>query len=75
VIAAAARDYGWSGRQRRAHMRAVEDHLMFYFAAAAKAARLAIFERLFALWHVLHMPLFILLALTVVIHIVAVHLY
>jgi len=62
-------------RQRRAKMREIDAHLRIFFAAVKKAQRLAFFERLFGMWHHLHMPLFVLLALTVVIHVVAVHLY
>lgn len=64
-----------TARERRQRLYAVRQHLRLYFAAAVKVQRLALFERLFALWHVLHMPLFVLLVMTVVIHIVAVHLY
>lgn len=39
------------------------------------AAYLTFFERLFALWHIVHMPLFMLMVVATVIHIVAVHLY
>lgn len=39
------------------------------------AAYLTFFERLFALWHIVHMPLFMLMVVAAVIHIVAVHLY
>lgn len=39
------------------------------------AARLSLYERLFALWHVLHLPLFFLMVLAAAIHVVAVHLY
>lgn len=66
---------GWSRRQRRKQLGVLRGHLDIYFAAVTKAQKLALFERLFSMWHVLHMPLFILLALTVVLHIVAVHLY
>jgi len=52
------------------------DHtLRSYYAALRRAARLSVYDRLFALWHVLHVPLFILLVVTAVIHVVAVHLY
>lgn len=46
-----------------------------YLSTARSAARLAPYERLFGLWHVLHVPLFILLVIAAVIHIVAVHFY
>ena len=39
------------------------------------AAYLTFFERLFALWHIVHMPLFMLMVVAAGIHIVAVHLY
>lgn len=46
-----------------------------YYRAVRRAASLGLYERLFSLWHVLHVPLFIILVLTVIIHVIAVHLY
>lgn len=46
-----------------------------YYAAVRRAATLGVYERLFSLWHVLHVPLFIILVLTAIIHVIAVHLY
>jgi hypothetical protein len=66
---------GWSRRQRRQNERRARDHLALYLAVARKAAMLGLFERLLALWHILHVPLFALLVLTATIHIIAVHLY
>lgn len=40
-----------------------------------RAAQLAFYERLFSLWHVLHMPLFILLIFSALAHVLAVHMY
>jgi hypothetical protein len=65
----------WSRRRRRSHLKRLDAQLRTFFAAVRKAQRLAVFERLFGMWHHLHMPLFILLAMTVLLHIVAVHLY
>lgn len=62
-------------RQHRQHTRDIDQHLRLFFAAVNKAERLTLFERLFAMWHHLHMPLFALLAITVTVHIIAVHLY
>lgn len=62
-------------RERRAHARGVDHILSRYFLSARRASRLMLFERLFRLWHAFHLPLFILLVLTSLIHIVAVHLY
>lgn len=61
--------------QRRKALRAAYAQIDVFFAAVCKADRLAFFERVFGLWHHLHMPLFAVLALTVVLHIVAVHRY
>lgn len=44
----------------------------------AKLRRLAVFsayERLFRLWHAVHVPLFLMLVATAVVHVVAVHMY
>ena len=46
-----------------------------YFASVRKAGNLAVYERLFALWHVLHLPLIALLVVTTLIHIAAVNMY
>lgn len=69
----AASGSGW--RQRRLLLADIRYALEDYFAAIRKAAMLAVFERLFALWHVLHLPLFFMLVLTAIAHVVAVHLY
>jgi hypothetical protein len=66
---------GWSRRLRRKRISAVEKLVTLHFAAVKKAAAFAFYERLFAHWHVLHLPLFALLVLVAVIHVVAVHLY
>jgi hypothetical protein len=43
--------------------------------AAQQAAQLSAYERLFSLWHVVHIPFLCMLAMTAVIHVVAVHVY
>lgn len=58
--------------------REILDHVEFsnrYFRRIEQAAELGFYERLFAAWHVLHLPLFILLILTAIIHVIAVHFY
>lgn len=44
-------------------------------AEQCRAGELRLFERLFALWHAIHIPLTIILFASAVIHVVAVHLY
>jgi hypothetical protein len=40
-----------------------------------KVAQLSFYERLFSLWHILHMPLFLLLIISALVHVLAVHMY
>ena len=44
-------------------------------AAARRVAEFEACERLFAAWHLLHMPLFAMLVIVGIVHVVAVHLY
>lgn len=46
-----------------------------YTSTLRRIAEFRVFERLFAWWHILHMPLFIMMIITAIIHIFAVHLY
>jgi len=46
-----------------------------YFHASAKAEAYTLYERLFAAWHLLHLPLFAILVLAALVHVLAVHLY
>ncbi len=40
-----------------------------------RVAQLSFYERLFSLWHVFHMPLFLLLVISALVHVLAVHMY
>lgn len=44
-------------------------------AAAQRVAQVGAWERLFALWHVAHLPFVVLLVVSAVVHVVAVHAY
>mgnify|MGYP001819768308 CR=1 FL=1 len=46
-----------------------------YTLALRNVAAFRIYERMFSLWHILHLPLFIMLIITAVIHIFATHIY
>ncbi|MEZ4333623.1 MAG: hypothetical protein R3F35_17860 [Myxococcota bacterium] len=60
------------GRFRRGDVRrALRGHL----SAKSRAVELAVYERVFALWHAVHVPLCAILFLSAVVHVVAVHLY
>ncbi|MGE5952267.1 MAG: hypothetical protein ACM308_01395 [Qipengyuania vulgaris] len=51
----------------------VRKHLRAYLDALLDAGTFGAFERLFALWHVAHIPLYLFLAVTAIIHILAAH--
>ncbi|MFV9615508.1 MAG: transcriptional regulator [Gammaproteobacteria bacterium] len=46
-----------------------------YTLALRRAAAFKVYERLFSLWHLLHLPLFFMMIITAIIHIFAVHIY
>ena len=62
---------GGSERTTQVLRELVED----YFQAVRRAAEFAFYDRLLRLWHLLHLPLFILLVAAAILHIVAVHMY
>jgi len=41
----------------------------------SRVAQFTLYERLFSLWHVLHMPLFFMMIISALIHVLAVHMY
>lgn len=46
-----------------------------YLYGVERLAQFAVFERIFALWHVMHIPLVYMLVATAVWHVIAVHMY
>lgn len=75
AVRANAERLAWSRRDRRQHYRAARAHVGDYFAGVIRASQLSCYERLFAMWHVLHVPIYAFLIVTAIVHIVAVHLY
>ncbi|MBI5261881.1 MAG: pyridine nucleotide-disulfide oxidoreductase [Bradyrhizobium sp.] len=75
LIRIEGRALGWSWWQRREKLNRITRIVRLYSAAVLKAAELSFYERLFALWHVLHLPLFFLMLATATIHVWAVHHY
>ena len=55
--------------------RQLEDNRRALAALLDKLAGLRLFERLFGLWHVVHIPVFLLMIVTVIVHIFVVHWY
>lgn len=56
---------------RRCARRYVRD----YTKLVGRVAQFSFYERLFALWHVLHLPIFLMMVLSALVHVLAVHMY
>ncbi len=75
VIASEGRRLGWSRRVRRRQLALMADHVSLFVLTVKKAAALSFYERLFGLWHVFHLPLFILLVIAAIVHVFAAHFF
>lgn len=73
VIALEGRRRGRSRKVQRAQLVGVTELLTAHIAAAKRAATFAFYERLFRLWHVFHVPLYILLIVVALLHVYASH--
>ena len=62
--------------ERHEHFeRAVRRYIARRLQATRQVVEFEAYERLFSLWHVLHLPLFFMLLIAGVVHVVAVHIY
>lgn len=62
-------------QHRKKLARAIKRYVRGHLGQVRKVAGFTAYERLFALWHFIHLPFFFLLVVSTIIHIVAVHLY
>ena len=62
-----------AGKQQLA--RVLKSRIKQYFQAVVRVGDFSVYERLFSLWHVLHIPLFIMMIISGVVHVFAVHIY
>lgn len=53
----------------------ISKYLRNYVRLMARVAQFTLYERLFSVWHVLHLPLFYMLVLSALLHVLAVHMY
>ena len=56
-------------------MRSASKFIRDYMAIVGRVAQFSFYERLFALWHVFHLPIFLLMVLSALFHVLAVHMY
>lgn len=65
----------WPRGELARRLRHDRDLIGLYVRAVCRTAEFSIYERVFSMWHVVHVPLFFMMVITAVVHVVAVHLY
>lgn len=65
----------WPPQESRRRRRAVSQTLDAYMRNVQRVAHFAVWERLFSLWHVVHVPFVYMMVASAVAHVVAVHMY
>jgi hypothetical protein len=66
---------GWSKSKVHRNQLRIRKMLLSHRANLRQSLELHFYERLFAIWHLLHMPLFIMMVITGFVHVYAVHAY
>jgi hypothetical protein len=75
VIAIEGKRRGRSQRVQRQQLDGVAEFVTRHIGAARRAASFAFYERLFRVWHVFHVPLYIMLIVVVLTHVYASHFF
>jgi hypothetical protein len=75
LLVAAAPARGWSREEVAVRQGVARQRLDEYLDAVTEVAQFGVYERLFSLWHVLHVPLVYMLVICAIVHVVAVHMY
>lgn len=75
MLARAARQRGWDAGKAQARLAKTRRLVHRYLKTLVRLAHFRVYERLFSLWHVLHVPLFVLLVISAAVHVLAVHMY
>jgi hypothetical protein len=66
---------GWDAGKTRRRQRKARKLVLRYLRAVLRVTQFNAFERMFSLWHVIHVPLLYLLVISAIIHVIAVHMY
>lgn len=75
ILGAHAAQRGWPREKLRRRVESADEMVGTYLEAVRNAAHFGVYERLFSLWHVLHVPFVFMLAISGVVHVIAVHMY
>jgi hypothetical protein len=75
AVGSLAGDVGWSKWQQKKHYFEALFSVEEYLSAVQQTAQFLSYERMFRLWHLLHSPFVWLLAITGIVHVIAVNMY
>jgi hypothetical protein len=75
IRSACDQDEGLSRKMPHGELERIEDAVDRYFHGLQQVAQFGTYERLFSLWHVAHVPFVVLLAVSAIYHVIAVHMY
>jgi hypothetical protein len=70
-----AKRSGWIATEKRQHAEIARRRIRTHLDLVRKIAEFGFYEKLFSLWHLFHLPLFIMLVIAGIIHVFAVHMY
>ena len=62
-------------RDQKRLRRAAAKYIRDYTYLTGRVAQFSLYERLFALWHVFHLPIFLMMVISAIVHVLAVHMY
>ena len=74
-LKSAAKTRGWSTAKLHERLRYSKDMTRSYLDAVRDTAQFTTYEKLFSLWHVLHVPFVYMLVISAIVHVIAVHMY
>jgi hypothetical protein len=67
--------HGTTVKRMQRELQAARELSRRHIDAVRRVTELTTYERLFSLWHLLHLPLFFMLLVAGIVHVVAVHVY
>lgn len=70
-----ATESGWSDSEIKTYKKEARNYVGAHLITIVRIVQYSVFERLFSIWHVLHVPLFVMLLITGIYHVLAVHMY
>jgi len=71
----AAQNSSVVARDQQRLSRTASKFIREYMSLIGRVAQFSFYERLFALWHILHLPIFLLMIVSALFHVLAVHMY